>query len=106
MEDLRGQEDGGCYGKLLLKFAKLGKFEIKKFESNDPGKLHQLFIQYKAGYHHSCVAKFNQQNRAERQSLKSKLQTLEVPDDNDSKRARRNDPSAKIRLGELKCLFC
>ena len=39
-------------------------------------------------------------------SLKSKLQTLGVPDDNESKRPRRNEPSAKIRLGELKCLFC
>ena len=93
--------------KILPEFVKLGKFQIDKFNSQsyDPETREKLFSAKKAVYHKNCFSKFNQHKllhaqRAFEIHLNDSHNELVRP-----KRARRSDPSSKILLGELKCLF-
>ena len=87
---------------------KLGNFQIDKFNSQsyDPETLEKFFSAKKAVYHKNCFSKFNQQKLLRAQKAfethwNDSHNELVSPEG-----ATRSDPSSKILLGELKCLFC
>ena len=109
-EPCRSTDDGySTLSKLLPQFAKLGKFNIDKFncDTPEPGKIKETFVINKAVYHKNCFSKFNQQKLTRALIV---FESSRVPESNEEivspKRARRSDSTSKILLGELKCIFC